>query len=1497
MRRKGGRSNAIRAAACGRSQPSPAWVGAAGLAAFLLVSALTAPTAEASCNIIPGTRLSFQGDTGATNRPFAAGGERVEIDLGIVALSRSPRARASGGRTASVDDYFVSVFFKPAVGSATHAVVLTDTDGTGCSTLCSSPPGATGFANACTIDLVTPPVAGASKCVELGDDGFEKKVHDGKTFLSFAFPDAEDAGLFATSLAGPAAIAVTNPGSALPDLSSQECADIGGTIACVDVIADDDTFTYFTALPTPNDFAEQCVDEAPPCMPSLSNVHVAFDDVGNALIPWSWTGILVRHEGRPVPRLVKATLKLPFSVAGASYLASFSPEGGPLAPIFEPQFDPTAAPGTVTLFGSADAPYTILRVARGRLGSGSSGPEACLPEIFDPAVDFPGSGAGFVDLPNDGIAACAGAAPRVCLLESGFPVSLQPAAVTDQLRAHLVDELIDGVQRNADPDATDDTIVLQNRVTGVFQDLGTPSECSFYPAGAQARAPAMIAEPIYIDLANPPSVPATFPGVAADGKLMAVLEDEDMEACDINSTGGPVDHVLRVYELGSGATPTELTLPGSCNVTASAAMATDVAPVIDNRSVALSDGLVFFRGYPSAVAGSGPLDMLAFDPIACSFDDLGVTDGASVAAGNAALLQPPAVFGAPALSLYRSHASTTSLGRHATAVSLSSRWLAAIVSEVADGVDDNGDGDMSDGVARVYDLSPSSPGFNVIAQAADAVVANGDFVVMATLEGDEGATNLNGDGDSSDRVLQAYRADCPSGPDSACLVTPDAHAVEEFAVGDRDVGDCGRVQLVAYAVPEADEGAGSLNTDADTNDSVLFVLDLLTGETRNVGRSVVPCTFAECDPRVPFKVSGSTVTYITDEADEGRDLTGDGSADQLVVTVYDFCEHRSTATQSVSEVYERDTCAMDVRRLTGGQGSLDDDRPRFEHGTSVVVVTDAGRCVASEGCGSGLGVTCPAGSYCDEDACCPTTNHCLNFPDTPCTVNTDCTFCALRQPGSCRLGPCGQDLDCPTGSACRRAPVVAVADTAELEADDDEGEYQIDPTCIGDSFDCMTGTGASDTKCSQRLAKGFAKLVTKADKLSAACHKKRDRDRTRRTVDCNAAGDFDAKGKLQTFASKLQKIASKACGSLDLTNANVVCPRPCGGSNGVGGALQDASDVAQCLACAATNMVEQRNATILGSPLVPLPSKAARKCHASIAKAYGKHLAKVLKDRSRCSGSATCTASPESPKVAKALEKAVAKLEKGCAAVADLGVLDSCSTTLDGLERCLPELSAPCGPSPWCLDACAAPEVSTTTTTSTTLPCATTTTLPERIVFVTSGTVAGDFGGLSAADAACASAASTAGLPGTYQAWLCDGVTAPVDRSTQFNGPYVRTDGMMVALDWSDLTDGTLANPINVDELGNDVSASPPTQAWTYVGAGGECDSATYLSPGTGPCPPATMCAADCAATPGTPDSGWTSMSQDAFGGVGDVDQTSSAWTQAPIAICNTTARLYCVQQ
>lgn len=95
---------------------------------------------------------------------------------------------------------------------------------------------------------------------------------------------------------------------------------------------------------------------------------------------------------------------------------------------------------------------------------------------------------------------------------------------------------------------------------------------------------------------------------------------------------------------------------------------------------------------------------------------------------------------------------------------------------------------------------------------------------------------------------------------------------------------------------------------------------------------------------------------------------------------------------------------------------------------------------------------------------------------------------------------------------------------------------------------------------------------------------------------------------------------------------------------------------------------------------------------------------------------------------------------------------------------------------------------------------------PKR-VFVTSQMYTGNLGGLAGADQKCQQLAVSAGLLGTYMAWLSDDTGSPSTRMNKANIPYVLVNGTKVANNWDDLIDGDLLAALNLTETGGAVPA------------------------------------------------------------------------------------------
>jgi hypothetical protein len=183
-----------------------------------------------------------------------------------------------------------------------------------------------------------------------------------------------------------------------------------------------------------------------------------------------------------------------------------------------------------------------------------------------------------------------------------------------------------------------------------------------------------------------------------------------------------------------------------------------------------------------------------------------------------------------------------------------------------------------------------------------------------------------------------------------------------------------------------------------------------------------------------------------------------------------------------------------------------------------------------------------------------------------------------------------------------------------------------------------------------------------------------------------------------------------------------------------------------------------------------------------------------------------------------------------------------------------------------------------------------------KIVFLSSVVFDSNLGGLSGADAKCQSLAETAGLSGTYKAWLSTAIPGedPFGRFTHSPNPYIRTDGKQIVANFDDLVSyQQLAVPINIDEFGNIVGPGLPgcpgcrVYVWTATQSNG-----SYFDTGS---------------IYGSTCGDWTGF-EVAVAIAGDYTATDYNWSQAySVADCGgfciencrfgNQNRLYCFQQ
>jgi hypothetical protein len=156
--------------------------------------------------------------------------------------------------------------------------------------------------------------------------------------------------------------------------------------------------------------------------------------------------------------------------------------------------------------------------------------------------------------------------------------------------------------------------------------------------------------------------------------------------------------------------------------------------------------------------------------------------------------------------------------------------------------------------------------------------------------------------------------------------------------------------------------------------------------------------------------------------------------------------------------------------------------------------------------------------------------------------------------------------------------------------------------------------------------------------------------------------------------------------------------------------------------------------------------------------------------------------------------------------------------------------------------------------------------LINNVAFRTSRAYRADgFGGLSGADAECASLARDAGLHGTrWVAWIGTANIAPESRLGTTASGWVRTDGMPIAQTVGDLTAGRLQYPIFFDEKRNRDTSAPSGEALAWTGPVDDCG-------------------------------GWTIGANTSYGNVGATFHTSRFWASGEDRkSCDNAFPLYC---
>ena len=169
----------------------------------------------------------------------------------------------------------------------------------------------------------------------------------------------------------------------------------------------------------------------------------------------------------------------------------------------------------------------------------------------------------------------------------------------------------------------------------------------------------------------------------------------------------------------------------------------------------------------------------------------------------------------------------------------------------------------SAGTAHVAAVTVAGRTLSNTGYAVADVAASPALIAFQVIEAKQFAQSLNGDLDIDDDVIHV-------------LDTATGHIRNLGLAGGRPVVDGA---LVAFAVPEEDQGNTDLNGDGDKTDTVLHVYNARTGVTSNLGLAVSEWDLLVGDPLV--------LAIVSEAWQNASDLNADGDFTDWVAHAYD----------------------------------------------------------------------------------------------------------------------------------------------------------------------------------------------------------------------------------------------------------------------------------------------------------------------------------------------------------------------------------------------------------------------------------------------------------------------------------------------------------------------------------------------------------------------------------------------------------------------------------
>jgi hypothetical protein len=441
-----------------------------------------------------------------------------------------------------------------------------------------------------------------------------------------------------------------------------------------------------------------------------------------------------------------------------------------------------------------------------------------------------------VGLLATGSAPIADAAPAGSVINtgrSGWVVQL----IAGELVVFTVSEVAEQADLNGDGDTADSVPAVWDRATGVTSVL---------PHAVYA-------------LSTPPEGPPFFD---ADDQVVAFAVNESaQDGTDLNGDGDATDRVVHVWQRASGVTINlQLAVVNSKFPAVSAGavvLAVNEAAQgntdLDGDGNPFSDVLHAWTG----ASGTSNLDQDYGNP-ARLFTDSG-RFGYALSPDNIATIFDTA-----------SGTSTPSnLGSSSETV-LSGGWVLINAQESLTNTDLNGDGDTGDFVAHVWD-GTTTPAVSLgVPVITSQTYPGGAGVFVFGVPENTGGGDLNGDGDAADVVAHVWSPS--TGMVNLSVAGPG------FVNGGGHEVPVGGGGVVAFRVPESQQGGVDLNSDGDAGDNVIHLWSPTTGLVNTATAN----TFLFVDA-----VRNGIAAWRVSEAAQGNiDLNGDSDTNDQVLHIW-----------------------------------------------------------------------------------------------------------------------------------------------------------------------------------------------------------------------------------------------------------------------------------------------------------------------------------------------------------------------------------------------------------------------------------------------------------------------------------------------------------------------------------------------------------------------------------------------------------------------------------